>query len=187
MKKTLSIKNICLCALFTALVAIGAFLKISIEPIAITFQLFFVTLSGMILGSKLGAVSCLTYMLIGLIGIPIFTQGGGIGYVLKPSFGYIIGFIFGSFVAGLIIEKSSKLNYKALILSMLSCILVVYIIGIIYFYFIMRFHLGKEVTLKYIFINLFLLLIPGDLITGAIAVVIAKRVIPIVKKIGNNI
>ena len=82
-----------LVALFAALIAVGAFIRIPVPLVPFTMQTFFVVLAGMLLGKKLGAASALVYLAIGLIGIPVFTQGGGIGYVLKPSFGYLIGFI----------------------------------------------------------------------------------------------
>ena len=80
-----------LVALFAALIAVGAFIRVPVPLVPFTMQTFFVVLAGMLLGKKLGGASALVYLAIGLIGIPVFTQGGGIGYVLKPSFGYLIG------------------------------------------------------------------------------------------------
>ena len=84
-----------LVALFAALIAVGAFIRVPVPLVPFTMQTFFVILAGMLLSKKLGAASALVYLAVGLIGIPVFTQGGGIGYVLKPSFGYLIGFIVG--------------------------------------------------------------------------------------------
>ncbi len=92
-KKTIKTTDMVLCAMFAALIAVGAFIRIPIPYVPFTLQLFFTTLAGLLLGPKLGAASSLVYMITGLIGIPIFTEGGGPGYIFKPSFGYIIGFV----------------------------------------------------------------------------------------------
>ena len=88
-----------LVALFAALIAVGAFIRVPVPLVPFTMQTFFVVLAGMLLGKKLGGASALVYLAVGLIGIPVFTQGGGIGYVLKPSFGYLIGFVVGKITA----------------------------------------------------------------------------------------
>ena len=85
-------RSLVYCALFTALIAVGAFIKIPIPVVPFTLQYLFTMLAGILLGSRLGSLSVLAYMILGLIGLPIFSEGGGIGYVFKPSFGYIIGF-----------------------------------------------------------------------------------------------
>ena len=102
----MKIRDITMVALFSALVCIGAFIKIPIPALPITMQVFFVLLAGMLLGSKKGALSVLIYMLLGLVGLPIFAAGGGFAYVLKPSFGYIIGFLVAAFAMGRICEKN---------------------------------------------------------------------------------
>ena len=87
--KRLSTKSMVLCAMFTALVAVGAFIQIPVPYMDyFTLQFFFVLLAGLILGGNKGAISVGCYVLLGLIGIPIFAAGGGIGYIFRPSFGY---------------------------------------------------------------------------------------------------
>ena len=73
-----------------------------------TLQFLFTTLAGLLLGSKLGTISVVAYTLLGLAGLPIFSEGGGIWYIFKPSFGYIIGFCIGTYVTGLIAEKMKE-------------------------------------------------------------------------------
>ena len=80
-------------ALFAALTAVGAFLKIPLGPSAITLQFFFTAMAGCLLGSGCGALSQLIYVLLGLLGLPIFTAGGGFSYVLHPTFGFLLGLI----------------------------------------------------------------------------------------------
>ena len=65
-----------------------SFIRIPVPLVPFTLQITFTTLAGLLLGSKKGAISVAVYVLMGLIGIPVFTQGGGFSYVLKPSFGF---------------------------------------------------------------------------------------------------
>ena len=69
-------KNLMYCSLFTALIAVGAFIKIPIQVVPFTLQFLFTTLAGLLLGSKMGAVSVIAYMVLGLVGLPIFSEGG---------------------------------------------------------------------------------------------------------------
>ena len=91
--------------LFTTLIILGAFIKIPVPVIPFTLQFLFVSLAGLLLGAKYGGLSVLLYAALGLIGLPVFTAGGGITYVLFPTFGYIIGFILAAFLTGLISSR----------------------------------------------------------------------------------
>ena len=106
--RKITTKDMIMCALFTALIAVGAFIKVPVPVVPFTLQFLFTMLAGLILGGRLGAISVGLYAVLGLVGLPIFAEGGGIWYVLKPSFGYIIGFALGSLVTGLMVEKLEK-------------------------------------------------------------------------------
>ena len=127
MKKT---REMCICAVFTALMCASAFLRIPTPLLPITLQTLVVTLSGLILGSRKGALSTGVYVLIGLMGLPVFTEGGGLSYVLKPTFGYLLGFVIGAYITGKLAEKETSL--KNYILSSFAGMFVIYIVGIIY-------------------------------------------------------
>ena len=88
----LTTRELTLLPLFTVLTAVGAFIKIPLGAVPVSLQTVFVLLSALLLGKK-AAISQGLYVLLGLLGLPIFTGGGGIGYVLTPTFGYLIGFI----------------------------------------------------------------------------------------------
>ena len=75
-KSKSTVYSLILCALFAALIAVGAFIKIPVPFVPFTLQLLFTTLAGIVLGPKYGALSVGVYILIGLCGVPIFTQGG---------------------------------------------------------------------------------------------------------------
>lgn len=108
--KLLTTKKITYCAIFTALITIGAFIQIPVPFMDyFTLQFFFVLLAGILLGSKLGALAVLLYVVIGLLGLPIFAAGGGLAYIVRPSFGYLIGFIAGAYVTGWVMSIGKKL------------------------------------------------------------------------------
>ena len=79
------VKELVLFSLFTALTAIGAFIRVPVPLCPFTLQLLFTTLSGLILGSRKGAASVAVYVVLGLSGVPVFTQGGGPGYIFEPG------------------------------------------------------------------------------------------------------
>ena len=83
-------KTLIYCSLFTALIAAGAFIKIPVPVVPFTLQYLFTMLAGLLLGSKRGTISVVAYMLLGLAGLPIFSEGAVPLYDFKPSFGYII-------------------------------------------------------------------------------------------------
>lgn len=95
-------KNLVRMALLAALIAVGAFIRIPVPVCPFTLQFLFTMLAGLLLGSKYGALSVLVYLCVGLLGLPVFADGGGIGYVFQPTFGYLIGFCIASYVTGAI-------------------------------------------------------------------------------------
>ncbi len=103
--------DITLAAVFAALMAIGANLTslLVIGSVPITLQTFFSVLAGLVLGSRLGAISMTVYALIGLAGAPVFAQfSGGMGMIMKPTFGFILSFILVAYVTGKVVEKSAS-------------------------------------------------------------------------------
>ena len=98
-------KDLILCALFAALTAVGAFIKIPVPVVPFTLQLLFTMLAGLLLGGRRGAAAVTAYILMGLLGFPVFAEGGGLGYILKPSFGYLIGFAAAAYLTGCIANK----------------------------------------------------------------------------------
>ena len=89
-----------LCALFAALTAVGAFLRLPAGAMSITLQFFFTAMAALLLGPRWGALSQIVYVALGLAGLPVFTQGGGPGYVFQPSFGFLLGLIPAAWVMG---------------------------------------------------------------------------------------
>ena len=111
--------------------AAGALIKIPLWPVAITLQTFFVILSGIILGPRYGALSQLVYIIIGLLGLPVFSGGGGLAYLMQPSFGYLIGFVISTSGGGGHCEKQGP-HHISVFMAALAGTLVIYCIGIPY-------------------------------------------------------
>ncbi|MCX7842383.1 MAG: biotin transporter BioY [Clostridia bacterium] len=171
-----------LVSLFAALTAVGAFLKINLPPLPFTLQIFFVIFAGLLLGSKLGFASQAIYMAVGLVGVPIFANGGGPQYVLQPSFGFLLGFAAAAFVAGRIGENSAliKNDIARYLTASAAGVLACYAIGLPYLYIVVKYLNGKNVTAATIIWKYFLLFLPWDLIKVAVAsfltVEIKKRI-----------
>lgn len=173
----------CLCAMFTALIAVGAFIKIPVPVVPFTLQYEFTMLAGLLLGKKYGTISVILYVVLGLCGAPIFTQGGGFGYVMIPSFGYLIGFIPGTFVTGLIAHKNENPSMKRILAANFAGLAIVYTIGMAYVYIIKNFFLdGDGITFWPLLLNCFILAVPGDIVLCLIAAAAAKKIIPATEK-----
>lgn len=181
----ISIRQMILVALFAALTAIGAFIQIPLGTVPVTMQFLFTALAGVMLGAKLGAMSQFIYVLIGLVGVPVFAGGtGGFEVVYKPSFGYLIGFIIGAYVIGKIAESKEKPGFMILFIAAIAGIAVIYTVGVPYLYFIMKNVIGKNITFMTALKAGMIIFIPGDMIKCLIAAVLGTKVIPAVSREG---
>ena len=133
--KTFSfIKDLVLVLVFAILTGLSAQFKIEIGAVPITMQTFVVLLSGILLGSKKGAASQAAYLFMGLLGFPWFARGGGIAYLLSPTFGYILGFVLSAFVVGLLVEKGWGKEIKTMILALLIGEAAIYLPGLLWLF-----------------------------------------------------
>lgn len=176
-KKAFSTREMILCALFAALIAVGAFLRIPLPllPVPLTLQFFFSNLAALLLGRRLGVFSAAGYVLAGLAGLPVFAGGsGGIASVLHPTFGYLLGFIAGAWVAGALAERMRP-GMRSWMLAGLGNLAVVYILGLAYFYPISNFYLGNPIGIKALFYSCCLIFLPGDLLKCLLGAVVTER------------
>ncbi|MDD3242829.1 MAG: biotin transporter BioY [Eubacteriales bacterium] len=174
--------NLILCALFAALIAAGAFIRIPVPFVPFTLQFLFTMLAGLLLGGKLGCVSVLVYIFMGLLGLPIFTEGGGFAYILKPTFGYIIGFAVAAYVTGAIANKVPNPGYKRLFAATFIGLVIVYLFGMVYYYLISKFYLGSPIGVWPLFLYCFILAVPGDIALCILGSFLGKRLIPLLRK-----
>lgn len=179
-------KQMILVALFAALTAVGAFIQIPLGAVPVTLQFLFTALAGIMLGAKLGALSQLVYVILGLFGLPVFAGGkGGFSIVISPTFGYLIGFILSAYVMGRIVETDEKPRHLKILIAVLVGIAVTYIVGVPYLYFILRNVIGKNITFAAALKSGCIIFIPGDLLKCAIAYILGTKVVPAVKKIST--
>lgn len=180
------IRDMTIIGLFVALMIAGAFIKIPnplYPTVPITFQLFFCIYAGLLLSGKNAFYSQLIYMLIGLIGIPVFANGGGFWYILNPTFGYIIGFLVGATFIGYNMKKLSVIIFSKMLMIVTFGFIMIYIIGNIYMYLILHLYMENELTL----LSIGIIMIPymiKDYILAFLAVITAKKVIPYIRKAG---
>ena len=177
-------KTLIYCSLFTALIAAGAFIKIPVPVVPFTLQYLFTMLAGLLLGSKRGTISVVAYMLLGLAGLPIFSEGGGLWYVFKPSFGYIIGFCLGTYVTGRIAEHLKKKTIFRYLLANLAGLMILYACGMIYYYVICNYVLNTPIAVGPLFLYCFVLAVPGDTALSVLGAVLIKRLAPLLERSG---
>lgn len=139
------LKYLILSAMLAALTAIGAFIRVPAGYTSFTLQVFFTLTAGILLGPYYGMLSQIIYVLLGLAGLPIFTEGGGLMYVAKPGFGFLLGLIPAAFVTGLLTKKLGC-TFGKLILSCLCGLAVLYLVGLPYLYCIITFVLGSSMS-----------------------------------------
>ena len=165
-------------ALFAALTAAGAFIRIPLGYSSITLQFFFTAMAGCLLGPVWGPVSQAVYVALGLIGLPIFTQGGGLTYLLQPTCGFLIGLIPAAWVIGLLTARRPPHPIWTA-LACLAGLAVLYAVGLPYMAVILNQYMGKAMDLSAILWAGMLPFLPGDMlkiaVTAALAPLLQKR------------
>lgn len=120
-------------AVFTALIAVCSQISIPTPTVPFTLQTFAVFMAGGLLGWKRGTLSVIIYILLGIVGIPVFAEfSGGLGVLLGMTGGYIIGFIFTTLIVGFMCEKLGR-KLWVLALSMALGLAVCYAFGTVWF------------------------------------------------------
>lgn len=174
------------CGLFTTLIVVGAFIKVPIPVVPFTLQFLFTMLAGLLLGGKKGAISVGLYILLGLVGLPVFAEGGGFWYILKPSFGYLIGFMAATYITGTLIEKKSWAIGKIIGINFLG-LFIVYLVGMVYYYVICNWVTHTPISLWTLFLYGFLLAVPGDIFLCILAAILVIKLRPILIKMGYGV
>lgn len=174
--------SLVLVALFAALTAVGAFIKIPLPIVPFTMQPIVVFLAGSLLGSKRAFLSQIVYILVGLAGLPVFTQGSGLTYVFQPTFGYLVGFAIGAYMIGWVVEKVEKPSRKRFIVANLVGTVVIYMIGATYLYAALNLWLDTPTTIaKVLSIGVFST-IGKDIALAVFTSLLGARLYPILKK-----
>lgn len=176
-KNRISTRDLAIIPIFSVLTAVGAFIRIPIGIVPVSLQTVFVVISALLIGRK-AAYSQLIYVLLGLLGLPIFTGGGGIGYILTPTFGYLVGFILAAFAMGYL--KDSLKSYSLLKLLAISFLglIIIYASGVIYLYLLKNLILpGSPLGLTQAVRFGALIFLPMDSIWCALGATLSERLL----------
>lgn len=171
-----TLKAMLLTALFAALTAVGAFLRVPLGAISFTMQVFFTCMAGILLGPCAGAASQAVYVLLGLLGAPIFTEGGGLMYVAKPTFGFLLGLIPMALIVGLAADRLPvKRVFPRLILACALGLAALYAVGLPYLYFL----LGGAWSVGKTLVSGCLIFLPFDALKLVIAAFLGARLLSV--------
>lgn len=178
MQQQSSTRRLALAAVFTALTAVGAFIRIPLPPVPFTLQIMFAIWSGLLLGPRFGLASQAAYIILGLAGLPVFAAGGGVGYVLNPTFGYLIGFAAGAAVAGVLGQPSDRrpASFGRLFAAAIAGLTVAYAVGVPYMYVILNRVSGVSLTLGDAAVTGCLVFLPWDMVKMALAAWLALEI-----------
>ncbi len=170
MKRSALIKTI-LTALFAALIAVGAFVKIPLPPVPITLQTLFALVAGLLLPMSVSLSSVLIYLFLGVVGLPIFTSGGGLAAITGPTGGYLIGLIPAVVVSALMMKKREKKLIWYLFTALIATI-ALYIPGLFWLGYSRHLSIGATLTAGLV------PFIVGDIIKMVVVAVAAFKVKP---------
>ncbi len=164
-----STKTLLYASILTALTAVGAWIKIPFYFVPFTLQTLFTILAGSILKPGWAVSSQAVYLLLGLLGLPIFSNGGGIQYIFHPSFGYLVGLPVAAALISFSSHRFSGLTIGRRVAIHVSGSMVILFTGTLYLYFIVNQVLGKTLTLPQAFWTGFILFLPVELLKSWIA------------------
>lgn len=170
-----------LSALFAALTALGAFLRIPTPVSSFTLQILFTGMAGCLLGRRWGAVSQLIYVLLGLAGLPIFTSGGGIAALLQPTGGFLIGMIAMAWICGLVVEKKGC-TFGWICAACGAGLVLLYAIGLPWMHTMMTVY-HKDWTLTNTLVSGMLLFLPWDILKVIVTALLCRKLQPILSRI----
>ncbi len=178
-------KNMAVCGLFAALVAAGAFIRVTIPvqpfPMHFTMQWFFVLLAGLLLGARLAGASVCAYLAVGLMGVPIFAAGGGLAYLVRPTFGFLLGFAVAAYVMGKLCEVLKPAGMLWMMVPALCGLFVYYLSGAVYFYLVSNYVISMPVGWRVVLVNCCLITVGEDFILCVLAAMAAARLKPVLR------
>jgi biotin transport system substrate-specific component len=171
-----------LAALFAALIVAGSYIAIPFVPVPLVLANFFALLGGLMLGPVYGGAAALLYLVLGAIGLPVFSGGsGGFGHFASPTGGFLLGYLLSAVVAGLAahgVQQGRKTpSILRLALAGLLGLVALYAIGLPWFRFVLA---AKFATLwaAGLFMAPYLV---GDVVKVAAAVILSRSLLPLLK------
>ena len=169
-----------LTALFTALIAAGSFIKVPVGAVPVTLQTLFVFMAGLLLPPASATLSVFIFIVLGLIGLPIFTSGGGIAAFVSPTGGFIIGFLAAAIAGSLLARKKhNSVLYNVFVVLVME--IITYLIGLPWL------KINLSTTWAKAFAVGLVPFIPGDAIKIAVAAISSRILYPEVQKLSSKL
>jgi biotin transporter BioY len=152
-------RSVSLAVAFSLLTALAAQIVIPVGPVPITAQTFAVLLTGALLGSRLGAMAMIFYLIEGAAGLPFFYGGhGGLGHLFGPTGGYLVAFPAAAFVTGAFAENGWDKRFLTSVVAMAVGSVIIILTGWAWFSIVMQ---TSPMTAFQISVAKF---IPGDIV-----------------------
>ena len=144
-------RNIVFSSLLCALLCVSAFVSFMVPPFPVkfTFQVLIIFVTAGVLSPSYAFATVAVYTVLGLIGVPVFSAGGGIGYVLTPYFGYILGFLAATPLMSFIIryKAEGKIKIVRYAIAAVVGLVTIYALGVAYLYVIKNAYLGSTIAI----------------------------------------
>jgi biotin transport system substrate-specific component len=175
--ENITLRGMVYASLFGALTAAGAYIIIPLPPVPITLQTLFMGLAAILLGGRLGALSQVVYIMLGIIGLPVFAGGkAGLGVLLGPTGGYLTGFVIAAYIIGWMVKLKESGGFAWISLCLLVGTLFVYLPGVLQLAFVARLTMAKALAVGV------LPFLVGDLFKIALTALLALK---LRKNLGN--
>lgn len=174
-KNRKAIRSIAKMAMLLALLIVSSYISINTGVLKFTLQLLVIFIIGLCSTMLESVIIVSLYIILGVLGLPIFANfGGGFAYLLSPTFGFVYSFLIGVMVMQVIKNAFRKIQkYKILeyTLMCLACLFVVYLIGLIHFYFVYNYYLDKSSTFGNTIMLTVVPYIPFDILKMVVAII----------------
>jgi len=173
----ISTREIVLAAMFTAIMSVLTIMVRMFQPVVVipfSLQPLVMLLAAYVLSPRAASLSMLAYLMLGLIGFPVFSSPpyGGPAYVLVPSFGFLLGFIPAAWLQSRLIRNTGIINFLA---AGIAGVIVYNLIGVPYMYIILNFYLQNSIDILRVMQVGFLPFFALDLVKVVIAALLARE------------
>lgn len=171
-------RKLAMTSVMAALMCLAGMMLHWVSPALVPFSILpvLVLMSGLILGAEYGAMAMVVYLILGLFGLPVFSAPpfGGFGYILKPTFGFLLGNVAAAYVVGRVYREGSRWSA---IMGVLAGLVTLYLFGLSYLYIILHWVLQRPTSIASVMMIGFVPFILGDLIKAGIAVWVGLEVV----------
>lgn len=174
-------RSMVLCSLMAGLMAAGAFIQIPIGPVPIVLTNLFVLLSGLLLGARWGMAGAALYLLVGAMGLPVFSGGrGGLAHLFGPTGGYLFGFVLSAWITGFIADRFHR-SLKGSVVAVLFGSLAIYGLGVPWLKVITQMSWNKAWMVGMV------PFLPGDVLKAVLAVILFRSVNPMMDRLVRSV